>query len=368
MLTKKAVFARTNKTISSQDLAHLYLENVFRPHGLSTVLVSDRDPPVNSDFWRTLFSALGSKLNMSTSHHPETDGNSERVHRTIEQILRAYVHPLHDDWATWLPVAEFAYNNSYHSSLKTTPFYANYGYHPSTPASLSIPTSPDSTASQYLDRIKTVQATIKLELELVKAQQAEQSNKHRRPLAFNPGDLVRLSTDFIVLPQQPCKKFRPRFVGPFKVLDVVSPVSYRLQLPKSMSRLHPVFHVSKLLPWISNDDSEFPGRTLPDAPSPAAEEYIFGDDVFTVSKLLDARVDKAAGLQFKVRWAKPWEHSSNDTWEQYSNLAKLDATRQYLRSAAWRKFAATQKYRSYVSAIPAKQRADTVPRVVMFLV
>jgi hypothetical protein len=208
MLTKKAVFARTNKTISSKDLAHLYLEHVFRPHGLSTVLVSDRDPRITSDFWRTLFAALGSKLNISTSHHPQTDGNTERVHRTIEQILRAYVHPLHDDWTTWLPVAEFAYNNSYHSSTKSTPFYANYGYHPTTPASLTTTNFTDTSDHQYLDRISSVQALIKQELELVKAQQAEQANKHRRHLTFNPGDLVRLSTDFIVLPQQPSKKFK----------------------------------------------------------------------------------------------------------------------------------------------------------------
>ena len=370
MLTKKAVFARTNKTISSKDLAHLYLEHVFRPHGLSTVLVSDRDPRINSDFWRTLFSALGSKLNMSTSHHPQTDGNTERVHRTIEQILRAYVHPLHDDWATWLPVAEFAYNNSYHSSLKTTPFYANYGYHPSTPASLSTPNSTDSNDHQYLDRISSIQDLVKRELELVKAQQAEQANKHRRHLTFNPGDMARLSTDFIVLPQQPSKKFRPRFVGPFKVLEVVSPVSFRLQLPKSMSKVHPVFHVSRLLPWTANDDSEFPGRVLPDAPTPIAEEYIFGDDVYTVSKILGVRLESVSGkpsLQFLVRWSAPWQDPSNDTWEPYSNLNKLTAMQQYIKSRAFSKFAATQPYKAYVASIPAKHRSETVPRVVMFL-
>jgi hypothetical protein len=371
MLTKKAVFARTNKTISSKDLAHLYLEHVFRPHGLSTVLVSDRDPRITSDFWRTLFAALGSKLNISTSHHPQTDGNTERVHRTIEQILRAYVHPLHDDWTTWLPVAEFAYNNSYHSSTKSTPFYANYGYHPTTPASLTTTNFTDTSDHQYLDRISSVQALIKQELELVKAQQAEQANKHRRHLTFNPGDLVRLSTDFIVLPQQPSKKFKSRYLGPFTVLEAVSPVSYRLQLPKSMSRVHPVFHISRLLPWTNNDEDEFPGRVLPSTPTPVAEEYVFGDDVYTVSKILDVKLDtensKAAPLQFLVRWAAPWQDPSNDTWEPYSNLNKLTAMQHFLKSRAFSKFAATKAYKAYVAAIPAKQRAETVPRVVMFL-
>jgi hypothetical protein len=206
-------------------------------------------------------------------------------------------------------VAEFAYNNSYHSSTKTTPFYANYGYHPTTPASLTTTNFTDSNNHQYLDRISSVQDIIKKELELVKALQAEQANKHRRPLQFQPGDLVRLSTDFIVLPQQPSKKFRPRYIGPFKVLEEVSPVSYRLQLPKSMSKVHPVFHVSRLLTWTGNDEDEFPGRVLPDTPTPVAEEYVFGEDVYTVSKILDVKLDttntigNAAPLQFLVRWA-----------------------------------------------------------------
>ena len=373
MLTKRAFFARTNKTISAQDLAHLYLEHVFKAHGLSQVLVSDRDPRVNSDFWRTLFSALGSKLNMSTSHHPQTDGNTERVHRTIEQILRAYVHPLHDDWATWLPIAEFAYNNSYHSSIKTTPFFANYGYHPSTPASLTAPSASDYADHDYVARIRSVQTSIRQELELVQAQMAEQANRRRRPLSFSPGDLVRLSTDFIVLPNQPSKKFRPRFVGPFKVLEVVSPVSYRLQLPESMSRVHPVFHVSRLLPWHSSDTAEFPGRQPPDTPTPVAEEYVFGDDVYTVSKLLDVRLftdpaTKASVLQFKVRWAAPWHHPSNDSWEPYDSLTKLTAMQVFLKSARWRQFAATKSFKAFVAAIPPKERAKSVPRVVILLV
>ena len=102
-----------------------------------------------------------------------------------------------------------------------------------------------------------------------------------------------------------------------------------------------------------------------------AEEYVFGDDVYTVSKILDVKLDtensKAAPLQFLVRWAAPWQDPSNDTWEPYSNLNKLTAMQHFLKSRAFSKFAATKAYKAYVAAIPAKQRAETVPRVVMFL-
>ena len=122
---------------------------VFSKRGLPNVIVSDRDPRITSDFWQSLFKRLGSKLNLSSSHHPETDGQTERTHRTIEQILRAYVEPQHADWVTWLPIAEFAYNNSTHSSTHQTPFLANYGFNPTTPSSLAVPAPPSLMASSY---------------------------------------------------------------------------------------------------------------------------------------------------------------------------------------------------------------------------
>lgn len=90
---------------------------------------------------------------MSTAHHPQTDGQTKNVNGVIEQILRAYVEPMHSDWATWLPLAEFAYNSLQHSSTKVSPFEANYGYSPSTPATLALPliTDPSDYASRLQD-------------------------------------------------------------------------------------------------------------------------------------------------------------------------------------------------------------------------
>ncbi|GAX74104.1 hypothetical protein CEUSTIGMA_g1553.t1, partial [Chlamydomonas eustigma] len=130
MFSKQSHFVRANKSITSPQLAAIFLETMFRLHGLPSILVSDRDTRITAEFWQTLFKSLGTKLNMSTANHPETDGQTERTHRTIEQILRAYVSPLHDDWATWLPIAEFSYNNHVHTSTQHTPFYINCGFHP----------------------------------------------------------------------------------------------------------------------------------------------------------------------------------------------------------------------------------------------
>lgn len=369
MLTKQAIFVRTTKTVTSQQLAHIFLEHVYAKHGLPKTLVSDRDPRFNSTFWRSLFKTLGTQLNMSTSHHPQTDGQSERTHRTIEQILRAYVHPMHDDWSTWLPLAEFAYNNQYHRSTHASPFYANYGFNPSTPATLDIPTTHD--ASEYLQNLRDIHTTIARELELEKAIQTDQANRHRRDLQFNIGDQVRLSSEFITLYDQPSSKFRHRYLGPFTVIDIVSPVSYKLDLPASMSRVHPVFHVSRLLPWTPNPTEEFPTRQIPDQPIPAARDFVHGE-AYEVDRIMDVKIaqdpesrarPKANSMFFLVKWSAPYSDPSHDSWEPYRNLKKLDAMKVFLRSPTYAAFTATAEFKEFAAKYKAK-----IPKVVSFAV
>ena len=372
MLTKQAHFVRALKTITSQQLAHVFIDAVLSKKGLPHVMVSDRDPRITAAFWQTLFTSLGSKLNISTSHHPETDGQTENVHRSIEQILRAYVSPLHDDWATWLPIAEFAYNNHVHSSTHQTPFFSNYGFHPLTPASLILPTDPaiDATAASYLDNIRDIQITISRELELSKAQQTVQANRHRRDVTFAIGDRVRLSTDNITLAEHPSSKLQPRYLGPFSITKIISPVSYKLALPSSMARVHPVFHVSRLLPWLENPDTEFPGRPVPEQPIRAARDFVYGD-TFEVDSILDCKVDmdptsrarpKADSLFFRVKWSPPYSDPSHDSWEPLRSVSRLDAFKLFLNSTAWRQFAVTDAYKAFAMKYKSK-----IPKAVHFV-
>lgn len=368
MLTKQAFFARANKTITATQLAHLFIDNVISKRGLPDVIVSDRDTRITSDFWQILFQSLGSRLNMSTAHHPQTDGQSEVTHRTIEQILRAYVSPLQDDWSSWLPMAEFAYNNAIHTATRQTPFFANLGYNPTLPTTHLAPS--DRDAARYLDTLRDVQASIARELEFAKAQAAEFANRHRRPLTFAVGDRVRLSTEFITLADYPSSKLRPRYLGPFTVTAIVSPVSYRLALPTSM-KLHPVFHVSRLLPWCENDDAAFPGRSTPDQPIRSARDYVHGE-AYTVDKLLDVKIDTdpastarppSTCLMFKVRWAAPYDAAEHDSWEPMRALTRLDAFRAFISSPAWQHFAASDPYKRW-SSVSANKRK--LPKVVTF--
>ncbi|GAX84689.1 hypothetical protein CEUSTIGMA_g12110.t1 [Chlamydomonas eustigma] len=365
MLTKPAIFVHANKTITAPQLANVFIDHVFSKHGLPSVIVSDRDTRITSDFWQSLFSHLGSKLNLSTAYHPQTDGQTEITHRTIEQILRAYVSPQHDDWSTWLPLAEFAYNSHVHSSTLQTPFYANYGFHPTAPPSLLLPTdslSPDAAA--YLDNLHDVQQSIIRELDLAKARQAESVNRHCRDLTFKVGDRVRLSSEFLPLVDYPSTKLRPRFLGPFTISHIISPVSYRLALPTSLSSFHPVFHVSRLLPWTGTSSTDFPARHVPTQPLANPRDYV--SNATPVHSIVDCSIatdpesrarPKSKCLFFKIKWAAPCD----DTWEPMRSVSRLQVFKDFLLSPAWHAFVASDAYKAF-----AKKFKSKLPKVVHF--
>ena len=141
-LSKHIVLVPTTKTVDADKYAHLFFENVYRRFGLPKVILSDRDPRFTSHFWNSLFSKLGSKLSFSTAFHPQTDGQTERANRTVEDMLRAFIGPRQDDWDLLLPMVEFAYNNSVQASTGFSPFYMNFGRHPHCPLSVAVPLPP----------------------------------------------------------------------------------------------------------------------------------------------------------------------------------------------------------------------------------
>ncbi|GJZ81829.1 ribonuclease H-like domain-containing protein [Tanacetum coccineum] len=126
-LTKSAHFIPTRETDSMETLTRLYIKEIVSWHGVPISIISDRDSHFTSRFWKSLQNALGTQLDMSTTYHPETDGQSERIIQTLEDMLRACVIDFGKGWEKHLPLVEFSYNNSYHASIKATPFEALYG-------------------------------------------------------------------------------------------------------------------------------------------------------------------------------------------------------------------------------------------------
>jgi len=181
-LTKMSHFIPTKNEIDAPTTARLFLENIYRLHGLPNDIVSDRGSIFTSKFWKALMNLLTIKTNMSTAFHPQTDGQTERVNQALEQYLRLYCDYLQDNWTELLPLAEFAYNNAQHSTTKVSPFYANNGRHPiAFPSELALPQSNSPTATDLAAHLVDVQNQIKENIKDITEQYAKAYNKKHLP-------------------------------------------------------------------------------------------------------------------------------------------------------------------------------------------
>jgi len=126
-LTKSAHFLPTRMDKPVRKFAEQYIGEIIRLHGTPVSIVSDRDPRFTSRFWGSLQECMGTQLNLSTAYHPQTDGQSERTIQTLEDMLRSCALDFEGNWEEHLPLVEFAYNNSYHSSIGMAPYEALYG-------------------------------------------------------------------------------------------------------------------------------------------------------------------------------------------------------------------------------------------------
>ena len=180
--TKYAHFLALSHPFTVSDVITLFLEHIFKLHGLPAVIVTDRDRVFTSNLWRALFKSLGIKLHLSTSYHPETDGQTERVNQCLENYLRCMCFNTPKKWYYWLSLAEWWCNTSFHTSLNITPFQALYGFHPPMVVEVVLPDCPDDNAREILQNRQL--ATQLIRDNLIKAQsrikhQADKNRKER---------------------------------------------------------------------------------------------------------------------------------------------------------------------------------------------
>jgi hypothetical protein len=243
-LSKQAHFIPLTRTASATTVASLFFREIFRHHGLPESIITDRDPRFVSAFWQTLFAHLGTQLNLSTAYHPQSDGQTERVNRSLGTFLRAYVAGRERTWDTYLTAAEVAYNNAPHASTGESPFFLTYGTHPTLPSTLPARPHPAPYVQQLTDAISSAQE----HLRRAQSTQTRSADRHRRDLAFTPGDHVLLSTRNLRIRGRSYSKLGPLYIGPFVVAARVGNVAYRLTLPPHLG-VHPVFHISLLKPY-----------------------------------------------------------------------------------------------------------------------
>ena len=308
-LTKMAHFVPCTRTITAKETADLVTQNIFRLHGLPESIISDRGPQFTSKFWKSLLQTLGISANLSTAFHPQSDGQTERVNQILEQYLRCTINYNQDNWTQLLPLAEFAYNNSYHTSTKQTPFFANFGFHPrfSITPSASLPCP---SASDHAMLLKDVQKQLLAELQSAQERYKHFADQKRKSMPnLIPGDYVWLLRKNIKT-NRPSDKLDYKRLGPFKIIKQINPVTFRLQLPGHV-KIHNVFHVSLLEPYSRNS---IPNRISEPPPIVEVEDHA----EYEVNKILDSRIWHRK-LQYLVDW-KGYS-PSDQSWEPAINLA-----------------------------------------------
>nr|GEW49216.1 putative reverse transcriptase domain-containing protein [Tanacetum cinerariifolium] len=247
-LTKSAIFTPIRETDPMSKLARIYLKEVITRHGIPVSIISYRDPRFASNFWRSLQNTLGTRLDMSIAYHPKTDGQSERTIQTLKDMLRACAIDFRKGWVNHFPLVEFLYSNSYHASIKVAPFEALYGRKCRSPVCWT-----EVGEAQILDPELIQETTkkifqIKQRMQAARDRQKSYADLKRKPMEFQVRDKVMLK----VSPWKGVVRFgkrgklNPRYVGPFKVLERVGDVAYKLDLPEELSRVYNKFHVSNL--------------------------------------------------------------------------------------------------------------------------
>jgi transposase InsO family protein len=244
--TKMALFVPTTNEVNAEGTAKMFLEHVFCHFGLPKNVVSDRGATFTSKFFQAMMKYLQVQNHYSTAFHPQTDGQTERVNSILEQYLRCYINHQQSDWRQYLCLAQFSYNNSFHTSTNTSPFHALLGYDPT----LSIHINPPSWAEESPAAIKALEIKESLENVAFHIKLAQENHEHYYnkkmllPPKLNPGDKVWLSARNIKT-NRPSKKLDHRNLGPFTIIEPVGSRSFRLDLPPSM-KIHNVFHVNLL--------------------------------------------------------------------------------------------------------------------------
>uniref|UniRef100_A0A1A8MKZ8 Gypsy retrotransposon integrase-like protein 1 n=1 Tax=Nothobranchius pienaari TaxID=704102 RepID=A0A1A8MKZ8_9TELE len=275
---------------SSADTAQLLVKHVFRLHGIPEEILSDRGPQFVSRVWKEFAEALGAQVALTSGHHPQTNGQCERMNQELGAMLRCVCSTHPSSWSTHLPWVEYAHNSHVSSATGQSPFESSLGYQPSLfpQQSLVSPSVP-----HFLRGARRAWRSTRAALDRTARRNKQLADRRRRPApVYAPGQSVWLSSKDIPL-KASARKLSPRFIGPFKVLDVPSATTVRLDLPSSL-RVHPVFHVSLVKPVVSSP-------LCPSPPPPPPARLYKGGLVYSVRRILASR-RRGRGVQYLIDW------------------------------------------------------------------
>ncbi|KAD6454275.1 hypothetical protein E3N88_08981 [Mikania micrantha] len=296
-LTKRAHFLPIRETYTSEKLSELFVKEIISRHGVPVSIVSDRDTRFVSRFWKQFHESMGTRLNISTAYHPQTDGQSERTIQTLEDMLRAFIIDFGGSWDDHLPLVEFSYNNSYHASIGMPPYEALYGRRCRTPVCWGgVGQKEVGSKAAVLDLTEKFQQ-VKARMKAAQDQQKSYADKRRRPIEKRG-------------------KLSPRFIGPFRIMARVDKVAYRLDLPNELSGIHPTFHVSHMRKCLVDDVAYVP---LNDIEVDERLNYI--EEPVAIVDTKEKQLRNKTIRQVKVQWKH--RKGSEATWETEDEMKRL---------------------------------------------
>jgi hypothetical protein len=285
--SKRVILITCHDTDSAKDVAKLFELHVWRHHGLPKRIISDRDTRFMSNFWKSLMSTLKISLNVASTSHPQTDGQTEQKNDWIIACIRNFFNHYQNDWGEYLHIVEHAINDTINLSTGYTPFYLDTGRHPTSVLDLSLNAYDRLNISDF----KAVYGVVKDKIRATQDTYAAQTNKHRLEDPFKIGDLVLISTkDFL----PPNLRNRPSV----KLGKITSKIgtSYKLNLPPKW-HVHNVFHPEKLWPYFWDTTGPHPLSLLPIA------EWV-------IDKILAARVITTNGKRHHKQVLFQWPTST----------------------------------------------------------
>jgi hypothetical protein len=247
-----AHFIPCHETNDASHIANLFFRNIIRLHGFPTSIVSDRDVKFMSYLWKTLMAKLGIKLFFSSSSHPQTDGQTEVVNRSLGNLLRVLIKKNPKSWEECIPHAEFAYNCAEHRITKRSPFEIVYGFNPPTaPDLLPLPLHErvNMDITKRADIMKNLHENTRKTIEDHVNRHTTMINKNKTPRIFKEGDLVWIHLSKDRFPHERNSKLKPRSDGPFKVLKRINNNAYIINIPTSKYLISNTFNIKDLSPF-----------------------------------------------------------------------------------------------------------------------
>ena len=342
------------KGSDAQRTARLFIDHVWRLHGMPQKIFSDRDPRLTSAFWKEVTRLTGMMSGMTTAYHPQANGGAERSNQTMEQVLRAYVGEMGSDWDQHLSAVEYAMNNTVSRATRMKPFVMMYGESPSTQLDLftqhvmnseKVNAGHSPQAKKFVTtwqrNLRNAQRMIQVALNQDKAGYERHTSK---PHIYKVGDKVMLSAKAITSPGDRGTKWKMRaqFYGPLEVIQAKKdssgvPAVYQLQLPFQW-KIHNWFAEDKLKPFLESNADKWPARQIEEPPDTV---MVDGKEEYEVEEILAHRVNSGKGqpqMEWLIRWKgygpvhDEWKKLEDintggmelDTWRDYEAMRRLE--------------------------------------------